>query len=262
MGDARARIEEDYLRLLRFFRFHAHYGRGAPDRAGLAAAATLAPELVRLSGERIRNEIFTLLEASDPVPVLEVMAPHRIFAAVLPDLGSPVVLGALIGLGFETPAPDVVLRLGAMIEGGPGAAAAVAERLRVSKAERTRLDGLCHSPGEVAVDMETGDLRRAIYRAGRQRVADQLRLDWARRFAGGHAVDQGLARKAVDLADTWNPPRFPLKGRDALDLGIAPGAAVGRLLAAVETWWLAEEFRPDRADCLARLSDLAARTEP
>ena len=108
VGDARERIEEDYLRLLRFFRFHAHYGRGEPDRAGLAAAAALAPKLVRLSGERIRTEIFTLLKAPDPVPVLEVMARHRIFAAVLPDLGSPSILRALIGLGVETPVPDVL----------------------------------------------------------------------------------------------------------------------------------------------------------
>lgn len=258
VGEAGERIEEDYLRLLRFFRFHAHYGRGAPDRAGLVAAAALAPKLVRLSGERIRNEIFILLEAPDPVPVLEIMARHRIFAAVLPELGGPSILRALIGLGVEMPAPDVVLRLGAMIEGG-SSAAAVADRLRASKAERIRLDGLCRSPGEVAVDMEASDLRRAIYKLGRQRVGDLLRLDWARRVAEGQAVDRALARQALDLADTWEPPRFPLKGRDALDLGVAPGETVGRILAEIETWWLAEEFRPDRAACLARLRDLAVR---
>jgi poly(A) polymerase len=257
VGDARARIEEDYLRLLRFFRFQAHYGRGDPDAEGLAAATDLAPELAFLSGERIRNELFRLLEAEAPVRVLQVMRRRHILDAVLPQLSDSVVLEALLALRVEPAGPEVLLRLGTLVEGGPAAAAVIAKRLHLSRAERERLAGMLDPPQGLGIDSDGRALRRAFYRPGAERVTDLLRLDWAGRRVAGMAVDDSMARRALAAAAAWRPATFPLKGRDALKLGMSPSESVGRLLAEVEAWWIAEDFRPGRAECLERLRQLA-----
>jgi poly(A) polymerase len=259
VGDARARIEEDYLRLLRFFRFQAHYGQGAADPQGLAAAAELAPELAFLSGERVRNELFRLLEAEASPAVLTVMRAHHILDGVLPQLGDSAVLEALLALEVEPSEPDTLLRLGALVEGGAAAATAVADRLRLSRAEQERLVGMLDQPGGLGLDTGAPALRRNFYRLGAGRAADLLRLDWARRSAAGMALDEAAARRALATSVAWRPVTFPLKGRDALALGMAPSEAVGRLLAEVEAWWVAEDFRPGRAECLKRLKQEAAK---
>jgi poly(A) polymerase len=258
VGDARARIEEDYLRLLRFFRFHAHYGRGGPDPDGLAAATDLAPELAFLSGERIRNELFRLLEAEAPVPVLRVMRRRHILDAVLPQLRDSSRLEALLALRVEPAGPEVLLRLGALVEGGPAAATALAERLRLSRAERRRLVAMLEPPEQLGIDCDGRTLRRAFYRHGVARIADLLRLDWASRRAAGATPDDSTARRALAAAAAWRPVSLPLKGRDVLKLGMAPSKSVGRLLAEVETWWIDQDFRPGRAECLERLKLLAS----
>lgn len=258
VGEARARIKEDGLRLLRFFRFHAHYGRGDPDPEGLAAAAAMVAMLTQLSRERVRNEVFTLLKALNPVPVIEVMKARHILDRVLPELDGTTVLQALIALAIEAPAPDSLLRLGALLDGGPAEAASVADRLRLSRAERERLVALREASALVSLDQDPRAGRLALYRLGAARVADLLRLDWARRQAGGLAVDPVRAEAALGAAAAWPIPELPIKGGDALALGVAPGEAVGHLLAGVEAWWEDRDFQPNREDCLAKLRELAA----
>ncbi len=252
VGEARQRIAEDYLRLLRFFRFHAYYGRGEPDPEGLLAAAAAAGELKRLSGERIRAELLRLLQANNPVAVLEVMQQERILTSVLPELGAPDVLKSLLALAIESPRPDALLRLGALLLGDP---ASVAERLRLSNAERARLIAMADQDDGWRVDMPERELRQAIHRAGGTAVRDRLCLAWARH---PKAPDPVAVRRNLALAESWSPPRFPIKGQDALDLGLAPGAGLGALLDAVEAWWVEQDYEPDRDQCLARLRDLAA----
>lgn len=258
VGEARARIKEDGLRLLRFFRFHAHYGRGDPDPEGLAAAAAMVAMLTQLSRERVRNEVFTLLKALNPVPVIEVMKARHILDRVLPELDGTAVLQALIALAIEAPAPDSLLRLGALLDGGPAEAASVADRLRLSRAERERLVALREASALVSLDQDPRAGRLALYRLGAARVADLLRLDWARRQAGGLAVDPVRAEAALGAAAAWPIPELPIKGGDALALGVAPGEAVGHLLAGIEAWWEDRDFQPNREDCLAKLRELAA----
>ena len=259
VGSARQRIQEDYLRLLRFFRFHAHYGRGRPDPEGLEAAADLSPGLSRLSGERMREELLRLLEAADPAPVMEIMAARSILAAVLPELRATAVLRELVARGQEDK-PDRLLRLAALLEGGEAAVRHLADRLRLSRAERERLSTLVAPKFPVAADMAEPALRVAVYRLG-PAVADLLRLDVARCAAAGQAVDGAVAAARLELAETWTAPRFPLKGSDVLDLDIPEGESVGRLLAAVEDWWIDREFQPDKSNCLAELAARAARPE-
>jgi poly(A) polymerase len=232
VGAANQRIAEDYLRLLRFFRFHAHYGQGAPDAEAVAAAAEAAPRLVQLSGERVRGELFRLLEAPDPVPVLRVMADNRILAAELPEARD---------------LDSLLLRLAAWLTADAAGARSVALRLRLSNAERDRLVGLIAPEPAADPGMSRDELRRALYRLGPARVLDLLRLAVVR-SGSGEGFEAALAEVAA-----WRPVSFPLKGRDLRARGLPRSPRLGRLLAALEAWWIDHDFGPDREACLAEL---------
>jgi poly(A) polymerase len=262
VGDARARIREDRLRLLRFFRFHAYYGRGAPDPEGLAAAEDLAHETRELSGERVRAELLRLLAAEDPVSVLGVMLAHDILTPVLPRAAGTAALAAILEVEPADQRPDALLRLSAVLAPEPGVAAATAERLRLSRAERERLTRLLEPPegpdGPVVVGLDLAALRHAVYRLGAAAIADLLLIDWARRPDVERARLRHDLETGLEEAAAWHPPRLPLRGRDAVALGVPHGPDVGRLVEEVEAWWIAQDFAPDRAACLARLEDVIA----
>lgn len=246
VGEAERRIREDVLRALRFFRFHAHYGRGEPDPAALAACAALAASLSILSGERIRGEILRLLTAPDPAATWRLMDKHGILAPILPDATNTARLERLsavqTALGDE-PAP--IVRLAATLPPDRSIALRVAERLKLSNAERDRLVALATPPRAVSAGDDAATLRLALYRLKDGSLfADLLRLD-----AASHPdADLVLLRKALA---TEPPPPFPIHGRDLLDLGLLPGQQLGTVLKAVEAWWIGGDFRADRAACLA-----------
>jgi poly(A) polymerase len=264
VGDPEARIREDYLRLLRFFRFQAHYGRTPPEPAVLDIAEALAPALQRLSGERIRNELFKTLLAPDPLPVVELMLARGILRPVLPVTGDVHVLAALLAAERaaapgETPEPpDPVLRLAALIKPQRAAAEAAAERLRLSNRQRFALLHLAEPLFDPLDDLSPRDRHRLVRKLSTPLSRALLRLSWARRHAGEPAPrpGPGLAEALAEV------PRlaaiaFPLSGRDALAAGVPEGPAIGRLLDAVEDWWAAQDFRPGRKACLGRLRALA-----
>ena len=266
VGDARERIEEDVLRLLRFFRFFAHFDRPPPDAAALAACKALAPKLPTLSGERVRAELFKLLAAPDPAATLALMARESILVHVLPEAENMPRLAALAALERESAAlaepPDALLRLAAVLAGGGAAAVAVAARLRLSNKEGERLLALMTS-APVVPPLDTRAERRLLQRLGAARFIDHLRLNWAETRAGqggqGGPVDDAPWRALLDAARRWIPVTFPIKGEDAVKCGVPPGPAVGELIRAVEEWWAEEDFRPGRAACLAQLKALIAR---
>ena len=255
VGEARRRIEEDHLRLLRFFRFHAHYGRGPLDGEGLAAAAESAPLLAKLSGERIRNELLKLLEAADPVPVLTVMIERRVLAAVLPEIADSARLAALLPL---EPSPDPLRRLAALLAPDPDLARTVGERLRLSNAESARLTILADLPRDEAW-REPRPLRRLLYALGSEAVSDLLRLDQARRLAANDSPGAERFEAALAVAESWQAVAFPLKGRDVTALGVPDGPEIGRLLRVVKSWWMDQDFAPDREACLAELQALVEK---
>lgn len=243
VGEPAARIAEDYLRILRFFRFHAWYGRGDADAAALAACAAATDGLDRLSGERLRQELLKLLSAPDPLPALRLMVETGVAAKLLPLAPD---LERLARLG---PA-DVGLRLAALTAGaGPQAVGAMAERLRMSNAERDRLL-LLAAPPPLPADDEGPAARQFIYQVGQDRAVDLARL----------AGRDGLAA----FAARWAAPTLPVAGADALALGLEPGPEIGALLREVEAWWRSQDFTPDREACLARLKKVreARRNAP
>lgn len=244
VGDARIRIREDYLRILRFFRFHAWYGHGALDAEGLAACRDGREGLRRLSAERVSKELLKLLAAPDPRPAVAAMGEAGVLAEVLPEAVKPALFDALVDL-----TDDAVLRLSALLPSNPQIVDAVARRLRLSNAQRERLVA---AAGEIAPTLEPTQARALIYRLGPQAFADRL--------TRGRAARPDLDASAlIRLAEDWTPPRLPVGGHDLARLGVEPGPRTGRLLRAFEDEWIAADFPADGHQ--ERLTRLAA-SEP
>ena len=249
VGDARARIEEDALRLLRFFRLHAHYGRGEADATALAACRELAPLLANLSGERLRDETLKLLAAPAPAPVVALMIEEGVLGHVLPEVAG---VGALAGLcAIEGDAADPLRRLACLLRDGQGGTERTAERLRLSKVDTKRLAALATPAVAIAADDSVRVQRRALYRVGRALFVDLVTMAWA--AAPG---DAGAIRAMLATAAAWEDPALPVKGADVAALGVPVGPEVGRLLTAVEAWWQDGDYRADRAETLERLKAL------
>lgn len=248
VGDPETRIREDVLRLLRFYRFHAHYGRGAADEAARAACRRLAPLLPTLSAERIAAELVKLLRAPDPVPTLRLMEEDGVLAAALPELGRIDLLARLVAI---EPEPDPLRRLAALLPDA-AAAEALAARLRFSNDMRDRLVAL--AAATVDRDADERAQRKAIYQLGPELYRDAALLSAA--SAGKERPDALL-----ELAAKWPVPVFPLRGRDLVAAGIPPGKEVGRLLETLRSWWEANDFAPDRAACLAELERLRGASD-
>ncbi|HEV2677852.1 MAG TPA: CCA tRNA nucleotidyltransferase [Aliidongia sp.] len=246
VGAPLQRIDEDVLRILRFYRFQARYGRGTPDAEARAACRRRADRIDRLAGERLQTETRKLLGATDPTPTARLMTEDGVLAAYLPG---PFHLDRLAALVPIEPSADPIRRLAALLDTGAGTA--VAERLRLSSTDRDRLVALT---GTNAIDLAAGDRsqRTALYRLG---------VGFYRDFTLLAAAGRGQperARPLLALADAWDNPALPIGGRDVTALGIEAGPAVGRLLRLVEEWWIEGDFRADRAACLDRLTELAA----
>jgi poly(A) polymerase len=244
IGDPDTRIAEDRLRVLRFFRFHAWYGRPPLDGAGYQACARNASSLAGLSGERVRKELLRTLEAPAAADALDAMRDAGVLDHWLPDYAGSARLRALIA---REDRPDGLRRLAAILL--PDAdAVAIGKRLKLSTQEALRLQVMLAR--EPVMDIAGGPpaWRAGIYRLGNGLYIDRLLL----------AIDApGDWRAALALARDWTPPELPVSGGDALTLGLKPGPKVGALIDAVERWWIEHDFAPDRAACLAELERLA-----
>jgi len=254
VGDPEARIAEDFLRILRFFRFHARYGEGAPDSDGLSACIALQEGIGRLSAERIRQETLKLLVAPGAVSALKVMAETGIAARILPtgqDVGRLSRMADIDAKqGYE---PDPVLRLAAIGLRSAADAGLLRAALRLSNAEHDRLEHLAHS---VLPSPALGDNERRIvlYRMKPEGFRDAVRLAWAGQRGDVPAEDwAGL----LALPERWPVPRFPLSGADLARRGVASGPEMGQLLKRLEDWWMAAGF-PDKDAVLQQLAALAA----
>jgi poly(A) polymerase len=266
IGDAEARIREDYLRILRFFRFFAWYGDGRPDPEGLRACARLKDGMVRLSAERVWAELKKLLAAPDPSRALLWMRQTGVLSLVLPESEKWGIdaVHALVAAGRDLGwQPDPLLRLEAIVPADPARMAALASRLKLSKAEAARLAAWAMT-GPIAPSTGEAALAKIAYRGDRQAVDDRLRLGLAaaRARAGedsGVLAEAGGYLRLLRFLEGWEKPVFPVKGSDLAALGMASGPRMGETLSKLETDWVESGFRAGRDALLARAEELAAR---
>jgi poly(A) polymerase len=243
VGDPGQRISEDFLRLLRFFRFHADYATGPFDPSAVAVARELAPNLMTLSGERLRQETLRLLVARRGIEVWGEMLSLGIVQHFLPWATSLDRLRVVAELEQRHGmTPDPVLRLAALTMTGCGRE--VAERLKLSRAEGDRIIALdaARDPFDAS---SAPAVRRQIYQWGNDGARDRLLLDWTDR------IDGASGAAALEVIRTWPRPRFPIKGADIVKMGVPQGPRIGEILEMVEGWWIDQDFGPDRAACLA-----------
>jgi poly(A) polymerase len=251
IGDPDQRIAEDYLRILRFFRIHAAFGEGQPDRTGYLACVRARDGIANLSAERVRMEMLKLMAAEGAAGAITAMADGGLLQLIFGGVAYVGPLAKMIAaerrMGLK---PDPVRRLGALAVAVTEDARRVAMRLRLSNAETKALDSMGHRwwrlPG-----MDEATARRRLYRLGEHRYRDRLMLAWARSGAGPDSADW---LQLASLPDRWRAPTFPLKAADFIARGIAEGPALGRVLALSEDAWVAADFPMDET-ALKALAD-------
>jgi poly(A) polymerase len=255
IGQAAARIAEDYLRVLRFFRFHASYGVGLPDAEGLQACIDARDKLGRLSRERVRMELIKLLVAVHAVPTLAVMAESGLLGPVLG--GVPYLAGMSNMAKVEAAcalAPDPARRLGALAVMVAEDAERLWQRLRLTNAEHERLASMADGWWRVTPADESA-ARELLYRLGPQRFIDRVLLAWARSEAG--AADAHWHVMAT-LPQRWTAPAFPIRAAHLMARGLAKGRGLGVALAQAEKAWIARGFPRDKR-AVAEIADAVAR---
>ena len=256
IGDPAKRIAEDYLRILRFFRFHAAYGAGGhPEAAGLAACIAGRGGLDQLSRERVRMELMKLLVAPHAVPALIAMADGGLLTRVLGGVG---YLGAFENMAKAEVAAglsaDPARRLGALAVAVAEDAERLWQKLRLTNSEHERLASMGEGWRRIAPGNEQG-ARALLYRLKPEKYADRVLLAWAR--SQGSAHDAAWLALAT-LPQRWSAPVFPLKAADFIARGVDKGPALGAALRAAEEAWIAAGF-PGDAPRLAALVAQAAR---
>jgi tRNA nucleotidyltransferase/poly(A) polymerase len=245
VGDPATRIAEDYLRILRLFRFHAIYGVGDLDPAGLAASIAARDGLETLSRERVRMETMKLLSAPRAAATLEVMADAGILLNVLGGVARVDTVARMktmestVGVTHDTVRALAALGV-AIVED----AERLRQRLRLSNDEDAHLTSMADRWWQVTASMSEAQARTLLYRLHPERYVDRVMLAWARSQSDTGDVEwRTLAR----LPQRWTAPAFPLKAADFIARGVAKGPALGKALAGAEADWIAADFPGDPA---------------
>jgi tRNA nucleotidyltransferase/poly(A) polymerase len=261
IGDAETRIREDYLRILRFFRFFAWYGSGRPETEGLKACSRLKDGLTGLSKERVWEEMKKLLSAPDPSRALLWMRQTGVLTLILPESekwGIDAIHGLVSteqDLGWV---PDPLLRLMSIVPPDAVRMEEVGKRLKMSNAERARLEAWARAE-TVKPELSDQALKKMIYRGSKQAVLDRVRLAYAAAREQAAGDDKAMIRaggfsRLLETTESYEAPVFPVTGSDLLALGIEKGPALGKLLQSLESFWVDSGFKLDRDTLLEKVT--------
>ena len=259
IGDPHRRIAEDYLRILRFFRFHAAYGHGHPDAEGLAACIAGRGGLDQLSRERVRMELMKLLLAPHAAPTLTAMTDAGLlvrFLGGVPYLASFANIAkveAAIGA-----APDPARRLGALAVAVAEDAERLWQKLRLTNNEHARLASMAEGWRRISPGFGELAARALLYRLGPEAFTDHALLGWARSQASAHDAAWHML---ATLPQRWSAPVFPLHAADFIARGVAKGPVLGAVMRAAETAWIAAGF-PSDAAALEKITAAATAAPP
>jgi poly(A) polymerase len=255
VGDPDTRILEDGLRILRFFRFLAWYGRGEPDGPSLAACERLKARLSGLSAERVSAELLKLLAADDPRQVVRLMAQTGILPLVLPRAEGLGRFERLVGIETDQLFQcDPLMRMAALLPPDPAAGEATAKALRLSNAQRDRLVDALGTGPRIVSWMSPREARRAVYRLGAETFCDRVLLAWAASERPAAAIQW---RALLPMARTWPRPTLQLSGDEVLAAGVPRGPLVGEVMREVEDWWVDHDFTDDKLSLVEQLKAVA-----
>jgi len=249
VGEASARIREDYLRTLRFFRFSADYANGEFDPEGIAAAIRERAGLLKLSRERVRMELLRILVARRAGEAIEIMDQSGLLLLLLGGIVQRkrferlCQIEAALGL-----APDAILRLAALGTFVEEDAGRLSLKLKLSSQEANQLEALAATRPNFSAGLGKAPLEMLLYRLGPRLYLGRLLIAWA---SSGAAPNDETWRFAARLAASWERPEFPLRGADLIALGMKPGPALGTLLKDLEEEWAAGGFTASREMLLA-----------
>ncbi len=251
IGSAEDRIREDYLRILRFFRFFAWYGKGRPDADGVKACARLKAGIATLSAERVWAELKRLLKAPDPSRALLWMRTTEVLQKALPESwGIDAIHRLVVTEGKQGWQPDALLRLEAILPPHRARIETLAERLRLSRAEAKRLLAWADA-SEPDPEVSRPEFSKALYRSGREGMGDRIRHALARELDKGHAAAAEKLGSLLLYLDAWERPVFPVSGGDLIANGLEAGPDVGRRLRVLEERWVESGFALSREELLA-----------
>lgn len=255
VGDAATRIAEDSLRILRYFRFLAWYGKGEPDAAALEACAAGRGLMANLAAERVAKELLKLLAADDPRAAVALMARTGVLGQLLPSAGDLSAFDRLVGVeNDQLFTNDPVLRLATLLPDDQIGAGKAAEALRLSNEQKERLVQAMGKTPRITSWMSPRESRRAVYALGVRTFSDRILLGWAHsdRSATTHQW-----RGLLALAESWSPQPFPLTGEDVINSGVPKGPMVGQVLREVEDWWIDHDFIDDKFSAIEKLKAVA-----
>jgi tRNA nucleotidyltransferase/poly(A) polymerase len=252
IGDPARRIAEDYLRILRFFRFQASYAHGGPDPAGLHACILAREGLRGLSRERVRAELMKLLTAPFAVETVTVMAESGFMPMLL---GGIALTGSFASMArveaASGVAPDAVRRLAALGVLVTEDAERLREKLRLFNTEHDRLVSIADRWWRLSPSLDEASLRSLVYRLRPDRYLDRALVAWSR---APHSISDPAWRHIATLPSRWTAPQFPLKSADFVARGVPKGPALGAAMRAAEEAWIEEGFPQDKA-ALDRIAD-------
>ncbi|HEY0647478.1 CCA tRNA nucleotidyltransferase [Phenylobacterium sp.] len=255
VGEAEQRLLEDHLRNLRYFRFYAWFGQGAPDATAVAACAKLKDRIDGLAAERISKELLKLLAADDPRAAARLMAEAGVLEVVLKLPANLARFEALVEVEadqlFEC---DPVLRLAALLPDDQVAAMALATRLRLSNPDRDRIVAALAPTPTLKSWMSPREIRREVYRSGLAVFRDRAKLAWA---ASPRSATTMQWRGMIALAEGWTRPELPLTGQDIMNAGVPKGPLVGQVMREVEDWWIDNDFLDDKLSVIEKLKAVA-----
>ena len=256
IGDALQRIEEDGLRILRFFRFHAHYGQEAINHEGLNACFQKRSMIEKLSGERIQQEMLKLLAADAAAEMIDAMIQSEVMEMVLPGARDTSSMHAWPRVRLMTDhQPDAAIALALLLRSTQDTAAtlsALVKRWKISNKLQQRLTSATRFSA-IATTMPEAEQKAMLRRLGNDGFLDRVLISWAEHLSETPDKAQMIAaayRMMLNLAQRWDVPQFPLNGEDLQAVGVAPGPELGQWLQFLEQWWEREDYKPGKAELL------------
>lgn len=253
VGDPAERIREDHLRILRYFRFHAHYGRGEADTRSMAAAIDLAHLIQTLSRERIRQEVLKLLAADRAGEIWRIMAENGVVTHFLPEATRISALEKTIALEQRLHRGGYALRrLASLLDATPEGLRRLSEHLRLSRDQARLLAAIVLTAPSLMKNADARHIKRLVYRYGNELVESMVIV--AAAWGADFDIDA-----LHDVAAVFRSPRFPLTGDDLTARGLQPGPRLGEILKEIENWWIAEDFVPGRTAVLQELDRRLAK---